>query len=45
MDWSQPIEVDDSLPPSVAPETADWSQPQEGDLRGLPVLDPQVEEF
>ena len=48
-DWSQPIEVDDSLPPSgnpdKTPETADWLQPEEGDLRGLLVLDPKVEEF
>ena len=45
MDWSQSVEVNDSLPPSVAPEIADWSQPKEGDLGGLLVLDPQVEEF
>ena len=32
MDWSHPIEVDDSLPQSVAPETADWSQLQRGTL-------------
>ena len=40
-DWSQPIEVDDSL----APESADWSQPEKEDLGGLPILDPQVAEF
>ena len=45
MDWSQPIEVDDSLPPSVAQETVDQLQPEEGDLGGPLVLDPQVEEF
>ena len=45
MDWSQSEEVDDSLPPSVAPGTADWSQPKEGDLRGPPELDPQVDVF
>ena len=47
-DWSQPVEVDDSLPPSGNPDktpgTADWSQSREGELRGLPVLDPKVEE-
>ena len=42
-DWSQPIEVDDSLPPSWTTETADWSQPEEKDLRGLAIL--QVVEF
>ena len=45
VDWSQPIEVNDSLPPSVAPEMADWSEPKEGDPGGPLVLDPQVEEF
>ena len=37
--------MDDSLPQSAAPETADWSKPEEGDLRGPPILDPKVEEF
>ena len=41
MFWSQPIEVDDSWPP----ESTDWLQPEEGDLRGHPILDPKVEEF
>ena len=40
-DWSQAIKVDDSW----APESTDWSQPEEGDLRGPPILDPKVEEF
>ena len=37
--------MDNSLPPSSAPETSDWSQPKEEDLRGPPILDPQVVEF
>ena len=44
-DWSQAIEVDDSLPPSVAPEMEDWSQSKEGDLGGPSMLDPKVKEF
>ena len=40
-DESQAIEVDDSW----APEKTDWSHPEEGDLRGLPILNPKVEEF
>ena len=31
--------------PDKTPETADWSQPNEGDLGGLPIMDTEVEEF
>ena len=44
-DWSQPMEVDDSLPPSLASETTDWSQPKKKDLRGPTILDTQVAAF
>ena len=44
-DWSQPIEVDDPLPPSGTPEVADWSQTEEVDLGVPPTLDLKVEEF
>ena len=40
-DESQAIGVDDSW----APESMGWMQPEEGDLGGLPILDPKVEEF
>ena len=41
MDWSQSVELDDSW----APEAVDWTQPEEEDLMGLPILDPQVRDF
>ena len=37
-DWSQPLEVDDSWAP-------EWLQPEEENLRGPTILDPQVAEF
>ena len=44
-DWSQAVEVDDSLSPSAAPETAGWSQTKEEGLGGPSIWDPKVEEF